>query len=301
MLTTWGILPYGSDWREQLHLLDSIAAAGGRAFGLSHSRGITTIMSFETKVHLDRFEEWQEIRALPRDERNRALHDPAVRARLVDLMDHGRYDPLALDPLDRQPDYDRLRVLTKAVGDIPSVNEVAAQRGVHPVEAMLDLAVESDFHQCFVFPATGTDPDDLYEVMSHPRCVMTFSDSGAHVSQIMDSSIHTQLLAYWVRDRQKFTLEEAIRMITLATATAGGFHDRGLLREGLVADINVFDPDTIGPELPVVAHDLPAGAPRLKQRATGIKATVVAGQTVLRDGEHTGALPGRLLRGASSC
>jgi N-acyl-D-aspartate/D-glutamate deacylase len=120
------------------------------------------------------------------------------------------------------------------------------------------------------------------------------------VSQIMDSSIQTYLLAYWVRNRQVFTLEEAVRMITLAPATAGGFHDRGLLREGMVADINVFDPETIGPKLPVVAHDLPAGATRLKQGATGIHATVVAGQTVLRDGESTGALPGRLLRGASA-
>ena len=73
---------------------------------------------------------------------------------------------------------------------------------------------------------------------------MTFSDSGAHVSQIMDSSIQTHLLAHWVRDRQAFTLEEAVRMITLAPATAWGFADRGLVREGLVADLNVFDPDT---------------------------------------------------------
>ena len=82
----------------------------------------------------------------------------------------------------------------------------------------------------------------LLAAMRHPRTVMTFSDSGAHLSQIADSSIHTHLLGHWVRDRQEFTLEEAARMITLAPALAWGFADRGLVREGMRADLNVFDP-----------------------------------------------------------
>jgi N-acyl-D-aspartate/D-glutamate deacylase len=132
--------------------------------------------------------------------------------------------------------------------------------------------------------------------MRHPNTVMTFSDSGAHVSQIMDSSIQTHLLAHWVRERGVFTLEEAVRMITSAPARAWGFPDRGVLVEGAVADVNVFDPTTVGPRLPTVVRDLPAGAPRLDQRARGFRATVVAGEVVLRDGEPTGRLPGRLLR-----
>ena len=87
-------------------------------------------------------------------------------------------------------------------------------------------------------------------------------------------------------------------MITLVPATAWGLADRGLVREGFVADLNVFDPDRVGPELPTVQHDLPAGARRLVQKATGFRATVVGGEVVLEDGEHTGARPGRLLRGA---
>jgi N-acyl-D-aspartate/D-glutamate deacylase len=86
-------------------------------------------------------------------------------------------------------------------------------------------------------------------------------------------------------------------MITSVPATSWGFADRGILREGLVADLNVFDPATITPELPTVRHDLPAGATRLVQKTSGIRATVVGGQVVVADGEHTGALPGRLLRG----
>jgi N-acyl-D-aspartate/D-glutamate deacylase len=126
---------------------------------------------------------------------------------------------------------------------------------------------------------------------------MTFSDAGAHVSQISDASIQTHLLAYWVRERGAFTLEEAVKMITLVPATNWGFADRGLVREGFVADLNVFDPEMVGPALPTVEHDLPGGARRLVQKANGFRATVVGGGVVLRDGHHTGALPGRLLRG----
>ena len=121
---------------------------------------------------------------------------------------------------------------------------MAAARGVTPVEAMIDLALETDLAQLFIQPSLyPQDPDVLLAVMRHPRTVMTFSDSGAHLSQIADASIHTHLLGHWVRDRQEFTLEEAVRMLTLAPAMAWGFADRGLLREGMVADVNVFDPD----------------------------------------------------------
>jgi N-acyl-D-aspartate/D-glutamate deacylase len=126
---------------------------------------------------------------------------------------------------------------------------------------------------------------------------MSFSDSGAHVSQMSDCSIYTHLLAHWVRDRGEFTLDEAVRMLTLAPARAWGFHDRGLIREGMVADLNVFDPGVVGPEMPTIVCDLPAGAPRLKQAATGFLATIVAGEIVHDRGQHTGALPGRLIRG----
>ena len=129
--------------------------------------------------------------------------------------------------------------------------------------------------------------------MRHPRTVTTFSDSGAHVSQLMDSSLQTHLLSHWVRAKQAFTLEQAVRMLTLVPATLWGFADRGLIREGMAADLVVFDPETIGAEMPEVVDDLPAGARRLVQRARGIAATVVNGEVLLRDGKHTGALPGR--------
>ena len=129
------------------------------------------------------------------------------------------------------------------------------------------------------------------------RSVVTFSDAGAHVSQIMDNSLQTHLLSYWVREKQAFTLEQTIRKITYETASHWGFADRGLVREGFAADLVVFDPDTVAPKLPELRHDLPQGGRRLFQRAQGIAATLVNGVVLLRDGEATGCLPGRLLRG----
>ena len=133
-------------------------------------------------------------------------------------------------------------------------------------------------------------------MMRHPRSVVTFSDAGAHVSQIMDNSMQTHLLSYWVRERQAFTLEEAIRKLTYETASHWGFADRGLVREGFAADLIILDPQTVAPKMPELRHDLPAGEVRLFQNAEGIAATIVNGKVILRNGVPTGELPGRLLR-----
>ncbi|MFM8354830.1 MAG: amidohydrolase family protein, partial [Gammaproteobacteria bacterium] len=178
----------------------------------------------------------------------------------------------------------------------PSMAELAAARGVHPVALMIDLALEHDFRMYFRQPIANEDQSQVLEMMRHPRALVTFSDSGAHVSQIMDSSLQTHLLSYWVRERQAFTLEQAVRRITYDTATVWGLHDRGLVRRGLAADLVIFDPDTVGARLPEVVYDLPSGARRLKQVADGIRHTIVNGAVVLTDNEPSGVNPGRLLR-----
>jgi N-acyl-D-aspartate/D-glutamate deacylase len=161
---------------------------------------------------------------------------------------------------------------------------------------MIDLALERDFKMFLLQPIANEDEEAALELIRHPRSVVTFSDAGAHVSQIMDNSLQTHLLSYWVREKQALTLEQAVRRITYDTATNWGLHDRGLLREGMAADLVVLDPETVGPRMPEVVTDLPAGAKRLKQTAEGIRATVVNGVVLLRENRHTGALPGRLLR-----
>ena len=296
---TWGNfsrLEAPDVWRRYLDLLDETAAAGGRMFAQVHSRGLNVVLSFKTQLPFDHLPAWKPFRALALAEQRQRLRDPETRRRLI-AGAHERPERRALGTEARPFPYEWIFLYDTVAGPHRTVAEIARERGVDPAEAMIDLALEKDLDRFFVHPVANEDQDTVLEMMRHPRAVVTFSDSGAHVSQIVDSSLQTHLLSHWVRAKQAFTLEQAVRMLTLVPATYWGFADRGLVREGFVADLIVFDPDTISPEMPEVVNDLPAGARRLVQRARGITATIVNGEVLLRDGKHTGALPGQLLRG----
>jgi N-acyl-D-amino-acid deacylase len=283
-------------YRDYVNLLEETAAAGGRMFAQVHSRALSAVLSFRTQTPFDKMPVWKEIRALPLAEQKVKFRDAGLRPRLLEAA-RARFEGQPRGTEARPAVYDWLFVMESVHGVHRSVAEIARARNCDPVAAMIDLALETDFNVFFLQPIANEDQDVALELMRLPRAVVTFSDSGAHVSQLMDSSLQTHLLAYWVRERQAFTLEEAVRMLTLVPATLWGFADRGLIREGLAADFVVFDPDTIAAEMPEVVDDLPAGARRLVQRTRGVAATVVNGEVLLRDGKHTGALPGQLLRG----
>jgi N-acyl-D-aspartate/D-glutamate deacylase len=297
---TWGMFSsrLAPDfWRPYFDLLEETARGGGRMFAQVHSRALSVLFSFETRLPFDRLPEWRELRRRSLDEQRAALRDPGVRAKLVAAASAGEYGR-SVGADARRPDYDWIFLMEEPTGPHRPLAAIARERGLDPVDAMIGLALERDLRCFFVQPLFNENLDDVLEMMRHPRSVVTFSDSGAHVSQIMDSSLQTHVLAYWVRQRQALSLEEGVRMLTLEPATAWGLHDRGLLREGLAADVVVFDPERVAPLMPEVVNDLPAGARRLRQKAAGFAASVVNGQVVLRDGEHTGAFPGRVLRGA---
>ena len=296
---TWGMfsrLEAPAVWRRYMELLDETAAAGGRMFAQVHSRGLNVVLSFKSQLPFDHLPAWKPFRALPLAEQRERLRDPETRRRLIEGA-HETPDRRALGTEARPFPYEWIFLYDDVAGPHRTVAEIARERGVDPAEAMIDLALERDLERFFIHPVANEDQDTVLEMMRHPRAIVTFSDSGAHVSQIIDSSLQTHLLSHWVRAKQAFTLEQAVRMLTLVPATHWGFADRGLVREGFAADLIVFDPDTISPELPEVVNDLPAGARRLVQRARGIAATIVNGEVLLRDGKHTGALPGQLLRG----
>ncbi len=298
---TFGIPAGSPGTQDALALLDSTAEAGGRMFGQTHTRGISHVLSFKGRLQFDDFPEWAQVRALPIEEQRKIFSNPVERKRLVDATKRDTYRTGGGEP--RKPNYQNMYVMYSAVSRNPTVAELAAQRNVDPVEVMMDLALESNFNQLFMQFDVATVPKSEAEALAtlkHPRTVMTFSDSGAHVSLIMDSSIHTHLLAYWVRERKAFSLEEGVKMITLTPAMAWGFTDRGLLRQGCIADLNIFDPATIAPEIPTIEHDLPTGARRLKQKSKGIMATILAGKVAFKNGEHTGALGGKLLRSSAA-
>lgn len=296
---TWGMFSVRAApdlWRPYFDLLDETAAAGGRMFAQVHSRALSSLLSFESNTPFDSWEYWSEFRQLPLAEQAAKLRNPEIKAKLVEVASREYTGPRIVGAEARPPEWDYIYPMDDMVYDKPSMAELARAKGVHPVELMIDMALQRDLKMFFRQPIANEDQSQVLDMMKHPRSVITFSDSGAHVSQIMDSSLQTHLLSYWVREKQAMTLEDAVKQITYNTATMWGLHDRGLLREGMAADLVVFDPQTIGARMPDVVHDLPAGAKRLKQTADGILNTVVNGEILLSNNEHSGAVPGRLLR-----
>ena len=296
---TWGMFSVRAApdlWRPYFDLLDETAAAGGRMFAQVHSRALSSLLSFESNTPFDAWEYWSDFRQLPLAEQAAKMRDPEIKAKLIEVASREYTGPRVVGAEARPPEWDYIYPMDDMVYDKPSMAELAQAKGVHPVELMIDMALERDLKMFFRQPIANEDQSQVLDMMKHPRSVITFSDSGAHVSQIMDSSLQTHLLSYWVREKQAMTLEEAVKQITYNTATMWGLHDRGLLREGMAADLVVFDANTIGARMPDVVHDLPAGAKRLKQTADGILNTVVNGEILLTNNEHSGAVPGRLLR-----
>ena len=285
-------------WRSYLALADETARAGGRMFIQTHSRALNLVLSFETYMPYDKLPVWRDIRQLPLAEQAAALRDPEMRRKLVEVANQQADDGgKGIGPDARSANYDYLYVMDSGMPPYRTVAELAKEMRKDPTEVVMDLALEKDMKQFFLQPIANENQGHALELIRHPRTVVTFSDSGAHVSQIMDSSLQTHLLGYWVREKQELTLEEAVRQLTFVPASFWGINHRGLLREGYAADVVVFDPDRIAPMMPELVYDLPAGARRLKQKSAGIAATVVNGEVLMRHNEHTGALPGQLIRG----
>jgi N-acyl-D-aspartate/D-glutamate deacylase len=290
-------------WQYQTEFLDRSSAMGAVMWGQATTKSINAVFSLKSYLPFDVLPAWREVRGLPLDEQRRRLADPAVRARLI--ADEGTMKPrdnvfqggagATTDP--RKPDYGNLFAM-KGVGwdDDPTVETLSRERRKHPVEVMLDLSVENP-DQLYVQPLVNESPDAVQGILSHPRTLATFSDSGAHVCQEMGSSLQTHMLSYWVRKRRAFTLEQAVKMLTADNADAWGMADRGRLKAGKAADIVVFDEDRISPCMPTVEADLPGGARRLVQKAEGIAATVVNGVMTFENGKATGERPGKVIKG----
>jgi N-acyl-D-aspartate/D-glutamate deacylase len=297
-MVTFGLLAFGAEdhlWRPIVELLDRINQAGGRSWGQVHTRQFGILISFATRLPFDGLPEWRELRSMSVEKQAAALRDPDKRRRLIEIADNGDYGK-AIGAEARPPVWDSIFPLETALPPFRSIQSIAAERGASPMDVFLDLALEGGLRGFFMQSVANQDQTRVLELMRHPFAIPTFSDSGAHVSQIMDSSLQTHLLAHWVRGEGAFGLEETIHRLTQLPAQAWEISDRGLLAEGMAADINIFDPDTIAPDMPELRHDLPGGAPRLRQTASGFLATIVNGSVLLDRGEPTGQVPGRLLR-----
>jgi N-acyl-D-aspartate/D-glutamate deacylase len=203
--------------------------------------------------------------------------------------------------------FDRLFPLTDPPQYEPrpeeSIAAQAATRGVTPEALAYDLLLEQDGRAMLYLTISNYADASLEPVLAmlrHKDVVLGLGDGGAHMGMICDSSYPTTMLTHWVRDRsrgEKLPLPWVVKSLSADTAGAVGLHDRGRLAPGYRADVNVIDLDRLRLQAPAIVRDLPGGGRRLMQRAEGFAATIVAGQITYRNGEPTGALPGRLVRG----
>jgi len=245
-----------------------------------------------------------ELKDRPLEGKVAALSDPVFRARLF-AHDEDAKGPFAgsalrawdnLFPMGADPDYEPTADQTVAA--------IAAREGRDPAAVALDALLANDgrgmlYHPFLNYADGSLDPS--FGMLTHRDTVPGLSDGGAHVGMICDGSFPTSNLVHWTRDRTrgpKIPLATMIARQTRDTAAAVGLMDRGRIAPGYRADLNVIDYEGMSLEAPRVAYDLPAGGRRLVQQAHGYVATIVAGVVTRRDGEPTGALPGRLVRGA---
>jgi N-acyl-D-aspartate/D-glutamate deacylase len=255
------------------------------------SRGVGILSGLAARTPFDRAPAWRALRHLSLDHKLAMLADPDHRA---DLVAAATMEPSRLDPAD-------LYVLPPGparydVRPEDSLATHAALRGVTAVEAFIDLNIERGGRVLCNYPFLNQRLDAIEEMLDDPIVVMGLADAGAHVGQIMDSSQPTFFLTYWVRERGRWSLEEAVRRLTSDTATLFRLPDRGVLRPGAFADINAIDLDGLVLHQPAFVRDFSGGAGRYIQRADGYAYTLVNGEVFMDHGEHSGAFAGRLLR-----
>ena len=236
---------------------------------------------------------WGELRRMDFEARWSAIHDPQFCERLI--ADATREDVRTAPPEqvfwmgdESKPQYTSPEEVSLA--------EMAARAGEHFAETFLRMARESKGKGWFTFRMFNQSIDALRDLLQSPHVFPILGDAGAHVSQIMDAGWASFVLSHWVREEGLFSLEEAIRRMTSAPARILGLKDRGVLKEGMRADLNVLDPARVAERQPEMVHDFPGGAPRFIQRADGYRATIINGQISVEHGEHTGLRAGEVLR-----
>lgn len=292
-------------WRALLGAIEAAAADGLPIRAQVAPRPVGVLLGLDLTLNpFSAHPVYREIADLPMTERVRRLHDPEFRARLLAdapatdnpfvksmLRNFGKIFQLS-DPVNYEPGPER------------TLAALAEARGVKPEEVALDLMLERDGQGMLYLPflnyAQGS-LDPVLEMMQSPATLPGLSDGGAHVGMICDGSFTSTMLTHWVRDRakgQRLTPESIVHRQSRLTAEWIGLWDRGLIAPGYRADLNVIDLANLKLHLPDVIRDLPAGGRRLMQRASGYTATILKGEITHRDGDPTGAKPGRLVRGA---
>ncbi|MEZ5817034.1 MAG: amidohydrolase family protein [Hyphomicrobiaceae bacterium] len=291
------------EWRRLMARMADAQKAGVNIMGQVLTRPTGIMLGFEISQNpfIGR-PSWREVEGLPFAEKMKRLATPELRARLISEADEDaslmrrvtKWDRIF--PLGDPPDYEPAAET--------SVAARAAREGRNPAEVAYDMLLEKGGKAILYRPLSnytyGT-LDTVRDMMCHPNALIGLGDGGAHVGILSDASAITYMLTHWARDRTrgpKLPLAWAVKRLTSDNARAIGLLDRGVIRRGAKADINVIDFDRLKLHAPEVRYDLPSGGRRLVQRVDGYEATIVSGAVVNREGQATGKLPGRLVRGA---
>ncbi len=301
-------------WKRMFDLSEEAAAEGADLYPQVTARAPGVLLGLQTNhpwVNTPTFQEVSghyklgegdahHLRRTPIEEVAAEMSKPEVKAKLMEelsaaqqdiaFINLGRVFPLE-EPLDYEPSED------------DSVAAMAERDGRDPYDLLYDLMLEDDGKRLFFAPTlnyTEFNYEVVRKMLTHPRAALGLDDAGAHCGVICDASMPTFMLTHWARDRSRgegLPLEFAVKKMTQDTARLYGLNDRGVLRPGMKGDVNIIDLERLQLRAPELAHDLPAEGRRLIQKAEGFVATIVSGEVVMREGEDTGARPGKLVRG----
>ncbi len=293
-----------TQWQRVLELTEAANAEGALVVPQVAGRPAGLLLGLEATIHpFVSHRTYKALRHLPLAQRVAELSKPEVKARM--LAEEVTYNfPLAsyitssfhkLFPLGDPPNYEP--------APEQSVKAIAEREGREPADVAYDLLLQRGGTELLYFPLFGYsqfDFEPIREMLVHPQTRLGLSDGGAHCGVICDASTPTFMLTHWTRDRsrgERLPLEWVVANQTRKTAELYGLNDRGLLAPGMKADVNLIDYEALGLRPPEMVYDLPGESRRLVQRSSGYRATVVSGEVTFQDGEPTGALPGKLIRG----
>ena len=284
-------------WQHHLQNIEAAQAQGLDIRGQVLSRPVGMLMGHPASMSpFSRRPSFAELDDLPREERLARLRAPVVRAR---ILGEANVNPHMFVRIFEKR-FDTMYPLEEPINYLPEkencVASLAAAAGRDPEEWLYDYLLDNDGSNLVFIPAANFSRH-IPELLSHPNTVVALGDGGAHVGSICDTSANLYVLTKWVKERGEIELPTAVHMLTRQPAELYSLMDRGLVAEGMLADLNIIDFDSLALCTPHIVSDLPAGGRRFLQRAHGIDTTIKAGQVIFSNGEHTGALPGQLLRG----
>jgi len=294
-----------SAFRQMLEFVRQCNARGANLAPQVSARPTGMLMGLQSSLHpFITHSAYREIAHLPLKERVAMMRRKEVRARILadKPLTHDRATLHFITNFDKYftlsdpPDYEPARET--------SIGARAARAGIAPQELCYDQMLEREGHELLYVPLANYAEynfDAIREMILDPVTTLGLSDGGAHCGLICDCSMPTYLLTHWARDRkrgERLPIETVVKRQTRDTAELYGLRDRGMLAPGMIADLNLIDFEALRLHAPEMVFDLPANGRRLIQKADGYRLTIKKGQVIFENGEATGALPGKLLRGS---